>query len=293
MKQLLFSSILAMFIMISATTHAQTLQYPKKVNGQWVNSTIDAKQQYQTPSGVMTGQQVAEKWAQAYQAEQAVPAQSGSVDLPSNGSTVNQQNNAFVAADNQLTLENKALQNEKLKAETKMIRTTNTLNTVATVANVTATGFQIYNNTRMTGANVEVLRAQAGYIRTLGNSSCCGNNGNGTVTGTYPAPNPIYTPPAGTVFYDNRDGLGPFYIAANGQRVYTVPNPGTPINYGYAGQTPTNNGNAGWTNGYQNPVYNPYQQPIYNHNSGGSYGGNWDPNTNSMPAGYAHGVRTY
>ncbi len=240
MKQLTFSSILAMFIMISATTQAQTLQYPKKVNGQWVNSTIDAKQQYQTPSGVMTGQQVAEKWAQAYQAEQSVPSQSGSMDLPSgNGGSVGQQNNAFVAADNQLTLENKALQNEQIKANIKMTKTTNTLNVISTGVNVVSTGFQVYDNTRMTGANINLLGSQANYLNGMGNGFC---GGNGTITGTNPAPNPIYNPPVGsTIWYDNNDGLGTFYVL-NGQRVYTVAPPGSVILRQFAGQTPTNNG---------------------------------------------------
>ncbi len=50
--------------------------------------------------------------------------------------------------------------------------------------------------------------------------------------------------------------------------------------------------------GQQQPAYNPYQQTGYQYpqqqqSPGGAYGGNWDPNTNSQPAGYAHGVRIY
>jgi hypothetical protein len=106
------------------------------------------------------------------------------------------------------------------------------------------------------------MDAQGNYLENIINGAgCCGGSNPGVTPPIVGGTNPIYYPPGVTVFYDNRDGNGPFYVL-NGQRVYTVAPPGVPINYGHAGQTPTNNGwnsSFGFPNGGGNPAYNQQQ----------------------------------
>ncbi len=248
MKQTIFSIAAMLVLTISATlTHAQMVSFHK--NG--VMTQIDASAKFTTPKGEMTGMQIAQMWETAYQNSLNVNGGGGQMDLPTNSGN---GGNEWQNADNQVTLNYKVALTKKIEAETRATNWQTAYNGIATVTNLGTAFVGARNNWKTTDANVGVLNSQARYIgnmaNNMNNNNCCGNNGNGTITGTYPAPNPIYNPPSGTVFYDNRDGNGPYYVASNGQKVYMVPNPGTPIDYRYAGQTPTNNGGNGYYNGY-------------------------------------------
>lgn len=271
MKQTIFSFFLAMFLVISATS-VKCQNVTLWVNGQAMS--YPANTPVNVPGvGTITASQAVQYYPQPQQQV---------TQLPAGNNSYNQQ---LQDANNQLALENKALQNEALKEQIKTSKTQRGLNIAGTIVNGVATGFQVYNNTRVSGATVNLLNSQSGYLN--GMTGCCGGNGT-TVTPPMPDGNPVYNPPGGTIWYNNQDGLGTFYIL-NGQRVYTVAPPGAVINYQYSGQTPTNNG---WTNpnfgnqqgGYVNGQPNPGGTP--------NFGGNWNPYTNSTP-GYEYGVRTY
>jgi hypothetical protein len=219
--------------------------------------------------------------------------------------------NSYVAQNNDNTLALQQAQIENLKAQTSTIKTQNVLNIVTTGANVVYGGFQTYNNTRTVTAYTNMMNNQFGNWGNNGNGNWGhnGNNGNGFQ------------------WYNNNDGLGPFYVGADGFRKYSsqtgqYPPAGAIVNTNYSGQTPTNNGgmNYGNGNGYQytnNPGYGnggmnngtnyqnygngvvnqngwittaPMQNCGYGNNGYNPYNGGY--NSNSVP-GAEWGVRTF
>ncbi len=272
MKQtiLIFAAMFILMIISANSVQAQTVIL--WINGQAMS--YPANTPVTVPGvGTITASQAMPYYPQPQQQPQTLPA-----------STTNNYNDQLSQANNQLALENKALQNEALKEQIRTSKTQRGLNIAGTFVNGLAVGFQTYNNTRVSGSTVNLLNSQSNYLN--GMTGCCGNNGQ-TVTTPMPGGNPVFNPPGGTIWYDNNDGKGTFYML-NGYRVYTVAPPGSVINGQYAGQTPT-------INGWSNPNFGNQQGSYVGQSIGGTpnFGGNFNPYTNSMPAGYEYGVRTH
>lgn len=304
MKQTIITfAALLIFAIFSYSAQAQNVTL--FVNGQ--NMQVPAYQKVIVPGvGEITAAEAVQYYPQPQQPRN-LPAPSGNYG----GNQMSQYNTQTAMADNALGLEGKEINNEIGRQTIKDMKHNRARGWVKTGIEGGREVVGAINETRQTSGNLDVQSAAAYLLRKQADCIGCGTT------------NPGYNPGGNTnnqgqyyngqnvnghmwyngqlyVVYDNNEGPqgnGPYITMNNGQsRIYlrslNIAWNG-PVDTRYAGNWAQGNNNYQWPNQQQNAYQYPQQQPTYNQNSGGSYGGNWDPNTNSQPAGYAHGVRIY
>lgn len=311
MKQSIFFFAAMLVLTISAhTANAQMVTIPGV--GQMPANTLVIVPGY--------GQMTAAQAVQYYQPQQ--PANLPTPNMNTGGQNqMSQYNTQTAMAENALNLKSIDINNQIGKETIKDMRSNRARGWVKTVVEGSREVVGAINETRQTTGNLDVQSATAYLLRKQANCIGCGTtnpgyNPNGTINnqGQYYNGQNVngYMWYDGKLYivYDNRNNLGPYIILDGVHPTYLSTKNiawNGPLDYKYAGNWAQGNNyqapNPNYQYQQQQTVYNPYQQtgyqypqtqqqPTYNQN-GGSYGGNWDPNTNSQPAGYSLGVRNY